>query len=335
MSDAAAIHDSTGLAATIRKAPAAAQFAALALIAALAFPHAIGSMAGLWIQSSTYHHGFVVFPLAVWLVWRERDAFAPPAPSMAAALATGPLAALLLAGRAAGANIAEHLTFISLLICIFAVAFGVANARRASFSLAFLYFAAPFGSSLTPALQAATASSVVLLLAATGVVLERDGALIRTSAGHFEIADACAGLNFLLAALLVSAVFAGVAFRSWKKRLAFLALAAVTSLLANILRAFLVIFLATKTPLGMDFARDHAGFGWALYAAFLVGLIAIGRRLRDDPRPLAAAPNRLFEPTPISRAVIVAALMLAGAAALDVIGLPGHAAALLKLSAGL
>lgn len=292
------------------------QFALLALMTAIAFNGALATMLGQWSESSTYHHGFVVIPAAMWLIWRERGGFSPPSPSYFAAATVALLAALALAGRAAGASVVEHFTFIGMLIASFVAVFGVANARRGAFGLMLLFFAAPFGESLKPALQAATAASVGPLLALSGAAIERDGALIRTDAATFEIADACGGLNFLLAASLVAAIFAGAAFRSWRKRLGFMALAAAASVVANVVRAFLVILLATKTRLGMDFARDHAAFGWALYAILLVGLILLGRRLRDDwdlIRP--GGDGAMGAPAPISRPAMVAALIIASGGA--------------------
>lgn len=305
----------------------ALQYAALTLLAAILFNDALATMIGQWITSSTYHHGFVVFPVAAWLIWRERAATAPPAPSLPAALVLIPLCAIMLAGAAAGAAIVQHLVFISMLITSFAVVFGVGNARRCAFGLLFLFMAAPFGESLKPALQALTAGVVAPLLAFSGVELDREGALIKTAAGLFEIADACAGLNFLLAAILVSAAFAGVAFRSWRKRLGFIAIAAAAALAANILRAYLVILLATKTPLGMDFARDHAAFGWALYAVFLFALVAAGRSLRDDWRDAGSA---LASPAAgavaISTPVIAAAVIMIIAALTAALGVPAGVA---------
>lgn len=294
----------------------ALQYAALALLAALLFSEAPTTMIGQWITSSTYHHGFVVFPVAAWLIWRERGAMTSPAPSRSAAFVLLPLCAIMLAGAAVGAAIVQHLVFISTLITLFAVVFGVENARRCAFGLLFLFLAAPFGESLKPALQALTAGAVAPLLAFSGVELDRDGALIRTAAGMFEIADACAGLNFLLAATLVSAAFAGVAFRFWRKRICFIALAAAAALAANILRAYLVILLATKTPLGMDFARDHAAFGWALYAVFLFALIAAGRSLRDDWRNADSTP-----PSPAGAAAVISLPAIASAAIMTIAAL--------------
>lgn len=297
--------------------PAAAQFALLALIAAFSFPNAIATMVGQWISSSAYHHGAAVFPLGLWLIWRERAVFEAPAPSPAAAAALAPLAALMLIGAAADADVVGHIGFIAILIACFATVFGLGNAKQAAFPLLFLFFAAPFGESLKPILQAATAGAVAPLLSVSGVAIERDGVLIATSAGRFEIADACAGLNFLLAALLVSAVFAGAAFRSWRKRLLFMTLAAAGAILANILRAYLVIWLATQTPLGMAFARDHAGFGWALYAVFLSALILVGRTMQDEAPRRIGGGGALFALTPTSLPALAAALILtaAGAAA--------------------
>lgn len=288
----------------VRPAPTLALVWALA---ALAMASAPVSMAATWIASSTYHHAALAVPAALYLLWRARATLRPAETSLVGAAAVGFFAALWLVAQAARVNVAEQLAFVSVLIALFATVYGLANARRAALGLGFLYFAVPFGESLRPLLQQSAAQVVAGALSLVGVPTARDATLITTSAGRFVIADACAGLNFLLAAAFVATLFSAIAFRRWRRRAAFIALALVLAVAANLLRAFLVIYLATTTPLGMAFAADHAWFGWTLYAAFLFVLMLIGRTWRDAPPP-PAGPSPGFaarRPYPIALAAVV------------------------------
>lgn len=250
--------------------------------ASAAMPSAPGTMAATWASSSTWHHGFLVLPAAAWLIWRDRAAFEPARPSLLAAGAVALFGAMWAAAHAVGVNLGEQLAYVGVLAASFAAVYGLANASRAALGLGFLLFAPPSGESLAPLLQQGASVAVTALLGSVGVDVLRTGTVIETTAGRFVIAEACAGLNFLLAAGAVAVFYAAVAFAGWRKRAAFIAFAIAAALLANVLRAFLVILIATRTPLGMAFAHDHAAFGWAIYAVFLFALMAVGRALRDE-----------------------------------------------------
>lgn len=276
------------------KAPAL--IAATALLAAFAaFPSAPLSIAQVWIESSTYHHAALAAPIGMSLIWRERRRFARARPSWRAAALVAALAGLWLVAHAAAAQIGEHVTFALLLIACWVSVYGWLNARRAAGGFFVCLFAVPFGAGLAPLLQSLSTHFVSLMLPAAGVAVARDGAVLTTSEGRFVIADACAGLNFLLAAGLVAAIFSAVALPAWRARAQFFAAALVAAFYANILRAFLVIWLAVKTPLGLDFARNHALFGWGLYAIFLLLLIEVGRRLRTEAPPDGETPRHARE----------------------------------------
>ena len=107
--------------------------AGVAMLVILAIFHATAAdVVKVWNQSGTYTHGYVVLPLACWLMWRERVAilevgFRPGWWALPAMLAC---AGLWLAGDLAGVSVATHLDLAGMLMCCVWAAFGNAAARR-------------------------------------------------------------------------------------------------------------------------------------------------------------------------------------------------------------
>ena len=255
-----------------------ASYAVFALISILALHPTAFDMAGLWFSSSSYHHCVAVAPLAVWMIL-TRPRIDP---------ATGPLgivaivmaAAVWLGGRAGGVALVEQFAFVTLLIAGAWTMFGSGAARLWALPLLFLYFMVPFGGALIPFLQLLTASMATALLNFFGIGATIDGALIRTDAGRFVIAEACAGLNFLLAALMVACVYASQTLHDFKTRIIFVAIAALVALAANFLRAFLIILIATLSDMRFAVGPDHLVLGLILYGAVFFILFWIGARMR-------------------------------------------------------
>jgi len=184
--------------------------------------------------------------------------------------------------------------------------------------LAFLYFMVPFGEILIPFLQQMTAHAVINLLNFFGLDAALDGVLITTQAGTFEIARACAGLNFLLAALMIACVYACQTLHNQRVRAAFIMIAAVVALAANFLRAFLLILIATLSDMRLAVGADHLAIGFVFYGAIFFVLFAIGARMsrtnRVGPEHAPVAPRRPWRP------------LVAGAAMVPVIAAAAYAA---------
>lgn len=296
--------------------PVLAYAAFVVACAALLHP-TLAQMAGVWLKSSSYHHGVAVAPLALWMILTRPRL----TPSTHAASLIGVLLScmLWLAGNAAGAAIIEQIAFVSLLISGAGVIFGATALRQWAAALLFLYFMVPFGAVLVPPLQYATANAVASLFSLAGMPVSLDGIFMRTSAGVFEIAEACAGLNFLLAALMIAAFYACQFLRANRTRIAFVAIAAIAALFANFLRVFILILIATVTDMRIAIGPDHLVIGLVFYAIVLGVLIAIGENMRrrekkSDERP----PSMMFNPwRPLvalsAFAPIVAASFYAGA----------------------
>ncbi|WDI31369.1 EpsI family protein [Hyphococcus flavus] len=260
----------------------------------LLYPTA-SSMAATWLGSSSYHHGVLVAPIAVWMILSGPRI--TPSTSLIGVIGVVFASMIWIAGNAAGVALIEQIALVSLLIAGAAVNFGREAVKYWLAPLLFLFFMVPFGAAIVPPLQYATANTTVLMLGAVGMPVSLDGILIRTPAGLFEIAEACAGLNFLLAALMVSAVYAISFFRSNRTRLAFVLTAAAVALAANFLRVFLLIMIATLSGMKIAVGPDHLAIGFVFYACVFGVLIWIGERMRLSERKSPdRSPSMMYSP---------------------------------------
>ena len=256
----------------------AVEFAILLLGLAAAFLGAVQSMAATWLTSSAYHHGIIVAPVATWLILRRRDwRYADPSRDWRGALVIGGATLLFLAGNAANVALVEQASFVLAVIGAVILCFGADLSRRWAFPLVFLFFMVPFGVEATPALQDLTSRVVACLLNLSGVATIRDGFILSTATGRFEIAESCSGLRFLLASAMISILFASTSFTRWSSRAAFIAAAIIGALIANWLRAYAVIVIATLSNRQFGVGADHVALGWAIYALLIVGLALFAR----------------------------------------------------------
>ncbi len=269
--------------------PAVIAYVVFAL-ATITFLHpTVIAMVAMWLQSSSFNHGVLIAPIAIWLMATDQRAkMIAPAPTFWASGIVALAAIVWLLGRAGNAELIEEIALVSLLIAGVVTVFGLQLARIWVFPLGFLYFMVPFGGSLIPALQHLTASVVVSVLSFSGIPVTADGVLINTSAGAFEIAEACAGFRFLISAVMISTLFSYLAFVSWRKRGIFIGFAIALALTANIIRAFFLIILATLTEKKFGVGPEHILIGWFFYGAVFLTLIVIGRKF-SDRRPFDGA----------------------------------------------
>jgi exosortase A len=257
------------------------------------------SMARIWWHTTTFHHGFLIAPIALALVWRLRHRLAAiePRQEPLALPALLGLALLWLLGRAAEVQLVQHAALVGLVVAATVALLGRAVGRVLLFPLLFLFFMVPFGEGLVPSLQDFTARFAVALLRLTGVPVYHDGILIETPSGLFEVAEACAGIRFLIANLVVATLFAHLAFRRAWKWVLFLTLAVIVPILANGLRAFGIIWIAYHTDNAYAAGIDHLVYGWGFFTAIMLLLLLIGRGLADQPATGGDPPS----PAPVPR----------------------------------
>ncbi len=261
---------------------ASIHFVLLVMALTCLFADAALSMASIWINSSVYHHGLFVAPISVWLILQRKDwREAEPAADALGAIAIVGAGLLWLLGSAASIALLGHVAFVVSIAGAVTAIFGRALALRWAFPIGFLFFMVPFGEEATPLLQAAASAAVAAMLDFSGVETTRDGFMLTTAAGRFEMAQSCAGLRFLMASAMISSLVAWLAFAGWRKRLAFIGAALAAAIVANWLRAYLIVLVATATDRKFGVGPEHVALGWAFYSLLIIGLIILARRMAD------------------------------------------------------
>jgi exosortase A len=302
------------------------------------------SMASIWQRSETYAHGYLVVPMFVWLVWRQREALASVAatPFPLALVAVAAAAAVWWLGERVSATGITQLAVVAMALFVVWAALGNEVARTLAFPLAFLFFAVPFGEFLLPRLMNWTADFVVLGLRMSGVPVFREGNQFVIPTGRWSVVEACSGLRYLIASLMIGSLFAFLTYRSTARRLAFIAVALAVPIVANWVRAYLIVMIGHLSDNKLAVGIDHLIYGWLFFGLVMAVLFYIGARWRETEGVTTAEADGQAAPVPAPRratsVVAAAALVTVMAAALSQPHVPAlephEAAALPRLQGG-
>jgi len=290
------------------------------------------SMVEMWQRSSTFAHGWVVLPVSLWLTWRLRDALAatPLEPCYLGLIAIG-LSGLgwLVAELASVASIAQF-AFVLMLQAAVLTLLGWRKAWTLAFPLAFLLFMVPAGEFLLPRLMDWTASSTTAALRFSGIPVYREGNHFVLPTGTWSVVEACSGLRYLVASLMTGTLYAYLMYRSAGRRLAFVAVSIAIPLVANWLRAYLIVMIGHLSDGQLAAGIDHLIYGWLFFGVVIALMFWVGSFWREDRSPALMPTARLgtlvATPRPTgNRGALVAALM-----AVTVVGIWPVAAATLE-----
>jgi len=258
------------------------------LLSLAAFPDAWFGMARVWWESETYTHGFIALPCAAWMIWRRREDWAELPqhhwwPALAAVLGCG---LLWLAGRLGGVSSLEQIAAVALIPSTLLLLSGPAVVRALAFPLAFVFFAVPIGDFLTPIMMDYTADATVTALRWSGVPVYREGLHFMLPTGSWSVVEACSGLRYLLASLALGVLYAYLQFRTLRYRLGFMALAIVVPIVANWIRAYMIVMLGHLSNMQIATGVDHLIYGWLFFGIVMGLLFWFGSRWRE---PAASA----------------------------------------------
>lgn len=294
--------------------------AVLAIGLAAIFFDTWSSMVTVWSNSESFAHGFVIPLISLWLIWRGRASILaqPIAPCWLASIPLLGCALLWLIGRLAGVNSAQQFAVVLMIPALVTLCFGWRFALSMAFPLAFLLFAVPFGNFLLPLFMQWTADFTVIAVRLSGVPIIREGLLFELPSGRWSVVESCSGLRYLLAALPLACVFAYLNYRSIKRRLVFIGATIALSIVANWVRAYLIVMIGHVSNMTIAVGVDHLVYGW-LFFGIVIGLAFwMGGKFADadeapnppsthTARPPSAA---LATGTRVSASAIATALLL-------------------------
>ena len=278
------------------------------------------SLVETWAATDIFQHGFVVVPISLWLAWRLRDRTSidevhPFWPGLGVVAIAG---ALWLLGELAAAMSVEHFAFVLAIQAALVTIVGLQVAKTFAFPLGFLLFAVPVGEALVPTLMDWTADFTVAALRATGVPVYRTGIHFIIPSGAWSVVEGCSGIRYLIASVMVGTLYGYLTYRSTWRRLAFVAVSIVVPIVANWLRAYMIVMIGHLSDNKYAVGVDHLVYGWLFFGVVMLIMFGIGSLWREHD-PDASLARRLmwagFSPTPYrhpfrSRWWIAAALVL-------------------------
>ena len=178
------------------------------------------------------------------------------------------------------------------------------------------------GDSLIQRLQDFSAWFAIKLLDLTRVPALLEGRIITIPSGKWEVAEACSGMRFLVASLTMGFVYAAIVYRSWGRRIAFLAASALVPVLGNGLRVYGVILTDYLGGTRIARSADHIFAGWLFISIITVLLFAVGMRWQEqllkvpsqgfsaEEESMGKALAQVKPTTSISRLLVFAAICL-------------------------
>ena len=127
------------------------------------------AMAEVWWVNETYTHGFLIFPITIWLIWEKRDNLSKlyPAPEPLALIITLLVSCLWLISALIDIKVIMQLSMISIILTLLWSVLGRKIFLYLLFPFLFLYFAVPLGQSLIHVLMEFTANATVYLVRLT------------------------------------------------------------------------------------------------------------------------------------------------------------------------
>lgn len=293
------------------------------------FHHEFLAAIETWNASTAYNHCFLIIPIALYLLWDRRFDLAglSPRPLPAVVLLGLPLALVWLLAERLGIMEGRQLAALSFVELLLLALLG----RRLWWAMAgpllYLYFLVPVGEFLTPSLQDFTTGFIRHGLDLLRIPAYIDGYTIEIPQGTFFVAEACAGLRFLVASIAFGCLYALLMYRTPARRAVFVLASVIVPIIANGFRGLGIVYLGYRLNSAEAAAADHIIYGWLFFSAVILLLIALGLPFRQDnlptrsqtpPKRPAALPTRRRTMAVALATVIVAALSPALAAALTI-----------------
>jgi exosortase len=252
-----------------------------------------------WSINEQYNYGWFVPFLAlylVWLRWEDRPLRSAPRKSIVTSIAIGWAALVLLLPlrifeignpdwRPLGWIHAAAVTALTLLY-IWCVG-GTPWLRHFAFPIAFIFVAVPWVSPIeqpiVQGLMRTVASVAAETLSLFGIPAQLEGSLIRVSTGIVGVNEACSGVRSLQTSLMIGLLFGELKRLPAVRRLLLVLGALAVALVANFLRAFVLVWVAANS--GIEAVSHwHDVAGYSIVAVVFLGSIAIAALLGRGTR---------------------------------------------------
>jgi exosortase A len=249
----------------------------------LVFWQGIITAVDIWIISDIFNHCLFVLPGVAYLIYLKRSeldlrVLKPNYFVMFLCLGSLTLYAIGLAGDVQLFMHVATFTFLPLSLWAF---IGNQLAYKIIFPLSFILFCIPIGEELIPTMQEVTADLSMVMLIWSGIPVYRSGLYIEIPQGQFLVAEACSGISFFIASIVIGSLYAYLNMQSAKRRIIFMCISILFPIIANAIRVFGIIMTGYLTDMEHAVGADHLIYGWVFFSLVIVCLLGIGELVRE------------------------------------------------------
>jgi exosortase A len=285
-------------------------------VLASAYRSTVVSMLYAWSEDP-FGHGYFVVPAVVCLAFMRRSALDSITPRAAASALPAVVASSLLwlLATLGGHEAIEQSAVVAMAVSLTWAVLGTAALGTLAFPLGLLLFALPVGHVVAPQLQDFTGHVAAAMLRYSRVSVALADDVISTAGTRWHVSEACGGIHYLIASGAIGYVYAGLVYRRWTHRAAFMAAAILVPIVGNLLRVYTTIVLdeigATRLVAGMG----HYLYGVFVFMVMMTVLFVMFGHWSDAGRSDGRPPRRRPDDSPLppwrSAAIVTLALLLA------------------------
>jgi exosortase len=271
---------------------AAGCFAGVALL--VLYQHVIAKLVHDWATDDNYSHGFLILPIAAYLVWERREALArvERRPSNLGFLVLAGSLAVLIAGTLGAELFLSRISMLGVVAGSILFLGGWSAFRVLAFPVAFLLLMIPipaiiFNQIAFP-LQLLASRFGTSVMSLAGVPVLREGNVLVLSNTTLEVAEACSGIRSLVSLLTLGLLLGYFSDRrNWVRTVLPLATIPI-AIFANGMRVagtgVAAYYYGPEAAEGFF----HTFSGWLVFVAALALLVLIQRAIS---RIFRAAPD--------------------------------------------
>jgi len=248
---------------------------AWAMAAALLYAAVLVNLVRQWAGDPTYSHGFLVPPIALFLIWQERDRLRRAAlqPSALGLVLIAVSLGLYVLGSLGAELFVTRVSLIGVAAGTVLYVFGWNHLRLVAFPLAFLVFMIPLPAIVfdraTVSLQLVASRMGEELLRAADMPVLRDGNILTLPTIALEVNDACSGIRSLMALLSVAALVGYFSDGARWKRAAIAFAALPIAIALNGVRIAATGLAASQFGPAAASGAVHAASGWLVFVLAL------------------------------------------------------------------
>jgi len=261
----------------------------------------LGLLTAYWASNDMYSYGFLVPVISALMFWSRRHELplTPVSPSLlAGSLVSVVGLATLQFGRASVTNLIQEMSLFVTVVGLTLLFRGWTFVRRFWFPVAYLLAMIPFWDVLTrgvqPFFQVYSAAVGVWLLRLIGIPVLREGVFIQLPNIRLEVAEACSGINHLIAVMCIGVPATLLFVSRWRRRVLILVSAVLIALVSNGVRVAVVSMFAYN---GIRAADGDIHGPYALFRSLVISgvgflvLFALISYYSDKETPWRPAPS--------------------------------------------